>query len=335
MIRNIKVNFKHKIVDLVSLSQLINSDWLDDLEPSSAIPKSITSSGQGILRLEFTARKRSFTTTLYQVNSFPYWGNLTHRPSKMVYAGPKYLIYNSSSNCVKGVTLPSQHFLSDSCSVENYEDSRLSLWRKEFSVDTLADQEMSTSLLVSYPHVYVYCYMLRITVGTETRRCPPYVFKMNATMNWNTSDHTYIPLSMELAADTKYLQVESNIHHVHFRNESHLIDENIALDRVDTLNRELKELKAKNIALELPMDGGGMSYAFATRALLSSTLSLVVVLPLAILYFVYFSKKNHRKIRATVQEGIYGSNYETIGKVNHTPSLPANLPTTIVNISRE
>lgn len=70
----------------------------------------------GILDLEFAGHRRDPTTKVYAVEAFDFWANLTEaRPALLHYEGPDNLIYNSSSKCVRGISILKNRFVNAVC----------------------------------------------------------------------------------------------------------------------------------------------------------------------------------------------------------------------------
>lgn len=80
-LRRMRINFRHRKLELDLLAQMIDSTILDDLEETSAVMKRAYSHAIGVFRLEFSARRRAPNVSVYRVDAFRYWSNLTHTPT--------------------------------------------------------------------------------------------------------------------------------------------------------------------------------------------------------------------------------------------------------------
>lgn len=193
LLGKIKYGFKSQHIDLQVLSELLETDWLDDIHDGSATQRSFEATGAGTFRLEFAARKEDLHTKVYRIDGIRYWGNLAGAPALMEYTGERYLVHNISSDCVRAIAEPLQPFVSAQCDQQGYVDARLSAWTKIYTVDSLTNRPMNTTMKESFPYNYVYCIGLWITILSETLRCPPYVFRINATTSWIVTDYRYEP----------------------------------------------------------------------------------------------------------------------------------------------
>ena len=84
------------------------------------------------------------------------------------------------------------NWVTSSCNETNWADNRLAKWNRVITVDDPYTQPANTSWKETFTHNYIYCFGLMITVDRETRKCPPFVFKLNNTVSWNTTDTAYI-----------------------------------------------------------------------------------------------------------------------------------------------
>ena len=258
-----KYGTKQRRLDLPSMSDLTNSDWLSGLEEHSAIIRSMGSPSPSVLRVEFQARERDPTTDVFRVDPFRYWANLTEALVLMEYVGERFLIYNKSSNCIRAIDEPSQQYVTAMCDTPNGIDKRLALWQRVLQVEDPYDQPANTTLKESWPYTYVYCFRLNITTKAKTSRCPPYVFRLNASMPWNTTDLRYEPQKFDFDRTAEIFPATHDVHSVHFLGEEHLVDENSAIDKILDLRELVSALNQQNVAIQLPVKGGNVSYATA------------------------------------------------------------------------
>lgn len=304
-LRRMRYNFKHRRVEFELLAQMIDGDLLDELEESSAVLRRAYSPGAGVFRIEFSARRRAPNVSVYRVDAFRYWSNLTHTPSLMEYSGERYLIYNQTNHCAKAISEPTQDFVTALCVEEGYGDPRLALWSKVYSSDDPGAQIANTSYKEAWPYVYVYCYRLSITLASETARCPTYVFSINASLRWNTTDVQYIPNERAIELSENFYKVEPNVHSVHFRHNLADLEDVAAIDRIHALNEELKNMTLKHIVFNLPVRGG-FTYINATWALLWLILFSILIIALYLIHSSRRDKKRHERVMETVTDGIYG-----------------------------
>lgn len=316
-----RFNYRHKKADLYVLSDLLNTDEFDVLEPNSVLIRQLTSPRENTLEVEFSANKKDPWTFVYRVDGFRYWANLTGKPALMEYAGERYLIYNTSSNCVKAIDQPTQSFVQVSCANRNVEDKRLALWQKVLETDNPYEQPANTSVKGQYPYVYVYCYRLNITIREKTYKCPPYVFRLNATIPWNTTDINHVPdENMEIEEAIEALTLTHDVHSTHFMHDEHLVDENKAIEEITNLRVELDKIKKENLAITLPIQGGGLTNQIALK--MTITLIAILLLIMIIGFIKKYQKDSirHREVMRTVTDSIYGDGVYEMTRRNKTRS---------------
>lgn len=232
--------------------------------------------------------------------------------------------------------MPAQSYLTSRCDEDNFQDTRLSSWRTEIQLKDLNNQEFHTQVLQSYPYAYVYCFRLRITIEGETLRCPPFVFKYNASVSWNSSDkYNYQGITFREYQSSTFFEIHPDIHHVHFRNESHILDDNLALDKIENLKKLIAEMELRNVALNLPIAGGSLSYSTTTTILLCLSIGLFVLMAYVMYQTTFTSKKRHHKVMRTVTDSIYGDGTyamvrsRTSVSKDRAPPLPSRPPPTV------
>lgn len=220
-----------KRLNLNYIILLFDTNLINDIDPDNIINESIlfTVFTDNTFRLEFAGYRHDLQTKGYEITSFNHFGDLlSPNPSLYEYDGPKNLIYNSSSNCIKGIDEQFGKFISANCALRNYEDKRLSKWKIIAKGDpTLI--EIHNKPKISWPWLYHYCYPKTILIKNRNYTCPPYVFQLNASEPWATEDYgEYSPNSIQVNYKQDYT-VASNkdgtpiVHHVHFKNDSHFL----------------------------------------------------------------------------------------------------------------
>lgn len=330
----LKYGFRHKRLELYVLTELLNTREFDMLEPNSVRPTKLWSPRENVLEIEFTANRRDPWTFVYRVDAFRYWANLTGTPVLMEYAGDRYLIHNTSANCIKAIDEPVLPYVIASCPVKHLDDRRLATWNKVMRTDNPYEQPANTSVKGSFPYVYVYCFRLNITILGKQYKCPPHVFKLNSTIKWNTTDLDYQPDQLASIESSQMITLTHDVHHTHFINDEHLIDENLAIDEIKRLKLELDKAKRENMAILLPIEGGGLTNNVALRM----TITIVVLLLLTIVFILIkkYRKDNtrHHQVLRTVTDGIYGSGtYELVRRTrsNHRTNVtsPAQVNVTL------
>lgn len=324
----LKISFRIRRPDLQLLSLLTDTNFLDNVDQDGVAKLPIRASSPAPLALdvEFTARRQDITTKVYEVQAFDFWANLTtETPSLQHYGAPEYLIYNKTIHCVRGIGQPKGKWINALCQVNGYEDFSLATWSTlATSLDPWKSQVRST-VKESWPYVYIYCYPRSIYHLGEESECPPYVFRVNATQGFNTSDgYQYLPTAVEI--HTSVEMVTTEVHSIHFKNQTIATSENVAIKDLWKARKELREANAKLYLLSFH-GGGGISYLEVT--LVSLGLGLFSRLIIYVFRRVRNTdKRRHHEVRRLVTNSVYGSKiYETL---NHRTNSPKG--TTVINL---
>lgn len=300
-------------LDITALSIILDTDIYDNLVETSVFAKNITSPAPGVLSIQFIGREKDQTTDVIRADPIRFWSNLTGLPCLMEYAGDRYLIYNRSNNCVTRIETPSTEYVEDKCQIPHYEDPNLSKWISVLKMTDPYSQPANTTVKHSWPHVYIYCFRLMITVNHRTYECPPYVFKLNNTISWNTTDRVYEASEKKVAKEVNFEPITHEIHAVHFRDNEHIIDQNLAIREVIRLNKERDKLIQESVALTLPIAGAKLSYSTALEVMLWMTGLGFISMFAIIIYRYYEDRKKHQKVMKTMTDGIYGDGtYEMV-----------------------
>jgi len=192
-IRTIIDEFTHHRVATLEMSELLNLTKIKNIDPVDTEFVSVTRLAKQTLRIMFNVRLKSPDTHVYRVHAFRYWDNLTHVPTMKEYQGSHYVLYNSTSNCSKGLEDVSERAVMDDCYTKNYRDPNLNIWRSLITTREIYNQDIST--FKRTPHCnYVYCFPFNITIDGETFRCPSLMFKVPVELPFKINNISYIPM---------------------------------------------------------------------------------------------------------------------------------------------
>ena len=105
------------------------------------------------------------------------------------------------------------------------------------------------------------------------------------------------------------------VHSVHFEGNEHFVDENDALDTIRKLSEELKQMRRENLAISLPVSGGGIT----NQGMIKMLVFVLVCATMAIILLLIYKHKRdtmrHRKVMRKVTDGIYADGtYDIVRK---------------------
>lgn len=169
---------------------------------------SIVRKGPSTINFKFSALKKAENTRVYKANAFTIWTNLTGKPSLSEYAGPKYLIYNESSECTKGIDEPQQRGVFDECG-ERWTDPRLKIWVQKKVEEEDHKQLALPTIKKTETHSYVYCLYNNITSNGTSRRCPAHVFRLPLSQSFETAGIRHTATTEKLTIRDEILGIKS------------------------------------------------------------------------------------------------------------------------------
>lgn len=117
------------------VGQLFKDDRLKQTkeEHTQLIKASIV--GKSTFALDAAVVELYKDTSIFEIEAFDHWANLTTRPIRLHYEGSRYMVYNISANCVRGIESPKK--LNDErCEETDFIDWKLKVWS-----ETLDDPE--------------------------------------------------------------------------------------------------------------------------------------------------------------------------------------------------
>ena len=150
-----------------------------------------------VMRYSFRTKRQSNDSTILMIYPFEHWDNLALGPGRlMTYAGPRYVIFNSTNNCVKGIhedMVGQVSGIQVSCKHTNYFDPQLRRWKIKNETDNYEDFTMQTQWHHTLDASYVYCWPGNITIMNTQYECPLTVMKIPVKFSFSTSDYSYEP----------------------------------------------------------------------------------------------------------------------------------------------
>lgn len=139
--------------------------------------------------IKIAVRAKSRDAHIYETFNFDHIDHLHNGTVVMKYDGPKYLIYNTTSKCVKSIEQPKYEDVSEDCQQHEFRDPQLGRWRQVLYSRHDKIKPVVKRILT---HNYIYCYGYNITFEQQTHECPIYPFKFPLEVSFTTGDvHHY------------------------------------------------------------------------------------------------------------------------------------------------
>lgn len=142
----------------------------------------VSSDSSGHIRFEFLADRVDTHSFIYKVHPIKYWVNLTTEAILMEYSGDPYILYNSTSDCVRGLRSMSRNDIDVLCTDAGSRQGRFDSWITIKIGNPWEEEDKKTQVIESWSNAVVYCIGDRITMLGETHECPAYPFPVNPTI---------------------------------------------------------------------------------------------------------------------------------------------------------
>ena len=180
------------------MSMLWNLTAFKDINAEDTSVQEVTRKSQATVFMKIAVKNKSKDTQVYEVFAFNYWDDLTSTPVMMKYEGQNYLIYNSTSRCVKAIEEPRFKGVQEECREENFKDPKLSHWTK---IPIANPREPSRPIVKkALFYNYIYCYGYNITFEDSTQICPTYPFRLPISSEFSTYGHHHMAITMKMNA---------------------------------------------------------------------------------------------------------------------------------------
>lgn len=250
LLRRLIFSYKEHRTDLVTLGELLNRTEFEDLKATDSRVIAIRSPAPNVLSVEIMGRVRDRNTKVYEVLAMNFYANITTHPVRVEYDGKRWLVKNSTSDCVAAINSEASHFVETICDIPGYRDPNLQLWHSS-PVNMTAEPKHS-KMLYAQPKILVYCYGNDITiqragaVKTITAPCPTHPFLMETNTNFSTSDGLVNHRGgVKVKSIFNRLITVFDVHDTHFGSHDQLFDE------VTVALQHIKELESRHVALRV------------------------------------------------------------------------------------
>lgn len=128
----------------------------------------------------------------------------------MTYKGPRYLIYNTTNECLSEVIdskTDNGAVRAQTCAGKEDEmEEQVNLWRKEYCLkpNQLSADKRKIQVVENYGKHIIYCYLHNITIDETTMACPDYPFELDSRKTYRIAniDHLGEEHSIRSVKDT-------------------------------------------------------------------------------------------------------------------------------------
>lgn len=148
------------------LSDLLRFPLLKNVDRFDTNFEKITLINDNIFYLEFTTRNKAEGTHIFKISSFRYWENLTDVPTLMEYQQTyRYVVYNETARCIKGIHKPTTRAVRVHCRQENYTQDALKEWNVIARDRNIENYKHTCQMKETWAYTYVYCFPFNITTN--------------------------------------------------------------------------------------------------------------------------------------------------------------------------
>lgn len=167
--------------------------------------------------LHFAATKPDKTIEFFEATSFDFY-NTTNKDENgrnttcwMTYHGPKYIMVNTTNQCMTEVSVKTLGDFSTEVQMcenptENLKLYASRMWHKEFCTTKILPQKEKIQIKYLNKVVRIYCFPFNVTIGNDTKPCPDYVFEEDSGTIHRIAD-------MEVHGSNKPTNMSSEDHH--------------------------------------------------------------------------------------------------------------------------
>lgn len=187
----------HEHVNIPALAALVQMPELYNIRSENTKWIQIAANGNDAIRLIFKATVPSKDTRVIKVEAFDTWRFSKNRdPELLTYVGPKHILFNGSSNCIKALPeLPDTNIVNEQCKKKEFIDPLMkNQWKVVRSTKDITQEPQVTEYRDGGNNVWVRCYPGWIMVSGKNSTCPYYVFSIPYGHGFETSDKTFTPI---------------------------------------------------------------------------------------------------------------------------------------------
>lgn len=185
--RSLKDSAKKGRVSISSFNGLTKQDNYTDVTDEDTFFKSFERIAGNTYALNFRIKEISKDSFIYRVAAFPHWENLQENTTLRVYNGPEFIIYNETSNCLKGIPHPKARFVEDQCLSLNGLDPKLQNW--PLAMEPNFDEPI---IVKTITHSFIFCYDHTIEIDNQVRDCPYYTIRLPIDKSFKVRNHTHV-----------------------------------------------------------------------------------------------------------------------------------------------
>lgn len=230
------------------------------------------------VRISFSVNERAKDTHAYEVIGFRHWEALDKLPQLKEYVGGRYMILNTTSNCIKPIREPKIRGLRDECTESNFVDPRLNKWRLTIETKNVSEVDV-VHVEQTSEYWYVYCYPKIIRIDRKSYRCATDVMRIciknvievnNVTYK---QEHVYREVKM-------VMPVIDKVHDGHFTSNDTL-EELKFLDRINQLGALVDSYNRTEVIT--------IEYVKLRQISYSTLIFLAIAIPIGVIVYLKFS----------------------------------------------
>lgn len=120
----------------------------------------------------------SSDTQVYQIVPLAHYVNVTESPTLVRYGGPEWMIYNSTSNCIRAIDDPARSPVFLHCSEPDRTESKLNTWLPVVEGTEEHEKFAAPQRAQSTTESIVSCLFNKIEINGTTYDCPHYPFSL-------------------------------------------------------------------------------------------------------------------------------------------------------------
>lgn len=230
----------------LEVGQMFRDEQLKKTREEHAQLLKATMVGKSSFSLDTAITEVARDASIFEIEAFDHWANLTSKPTRVHYVGAKFLVLNSTANCAKAVGNPTK-LLDEKCDTPDYMDWQLKMWSESEEDPAEIANKRQPQILKSYPYNYIECFQREIEIEDKKTSCPTFTFRLKAEKKFKIGNYSYTPNLKKihlLQGGPAPIEVALSRH---LEKTSEQVDETRMLRELWHLKSELSKIRTKTL----------------------------------------------------------------------------------------
>lgn len=224
----------------------LNSFDSESMEINEVVLKQPDSNNPLTLFINFNLHAASPDTYVAKLFAFPHWDLSGDVPQFVTMEEKPFLIFNTSSHCVRKILEPVQRTIFDFCTEENHMDPELQKWKPKLSGNDPREIVTEPVELHTSKYSLLYCFPRKIEVYGRNVSCPNKVIKLPVTETYRIEGKkSWRPDLISKKALFDINHVLDTVHSMHNEFQSSANEQALVEFQLTVAKKALREYKSQ------------------------------------------------------------------------------------------